>query len=279
MVDLIYGRGITDLVREMPFYFNIFTGTLAYRLFHIKKPMYGSVDVNNVCNLHCTHCYWWLNRKLEDEISAEKWREVARDVFRKNHIFEITLVGGEPLLARQLRYLGREGVERVVVNASHLSEQIEEFCSELEGVKSVESSMVFSPPWTPDKMSEDAKFVGLDAYKQAIVAAASDQTVYTNCFDIGWPYAMSRVLRNSTFEMWETAGNPAAPNRPGEGGITFRKGDESFIRYCDTPPTVGAEGDLLAGCLYAGTSVDGITSVRPAAEIVSSLWAEAQSLL
>lgn len=117
------------------------------------------------------------------------------------------------------------------------------------------------------------------AYKQAIVAAASDQTVYTNCFDIGWPYAMSRVLRNSTFEMWETAGNPAAPNRPGEGGITFRKGDESFIRYCDTPPTVGAEGDLLAGCLYAGTSVDGITSVRPAAEIVSSLWAEAQSLL
>lgn len=39
-----------------------------------------------------------------------------------------------------------------------VSEQIEEFCSELDGVKSVESSMVFAPPWTPDKMSEDAKF-------------------------------------------------------------------------------------------------------------------------
>ena len=39
-----------------------------------------------------------------------------------------------------------------------VSEQIEEFVSELDGVESVESSMVFTPPWTPDRMSEDAKF-------------------------------------------------------------------------------------------------------------------------
>src|SRR6476646_34569 len=39
-----------------------------------------------------------------------------------------------------------------------VSEQIEEFVGELDGVDSVDSSMVFQPPWTPDKMSEDAKF-------------------------------------------------------------------------------------------------------------------------
>ncbi|WP_205697498.1 metal-sulfur cluster assembly factor [Conexibacter sp. SYSU D00693] len=39
-----------------------------------------------------------------------------------------------------------------------VSEQIEEFVSELDGVESVESSMTFAPPWTPDRMSEDAKF-------------------------------------------------------------------------------------------------------------------------
>jgi metal-sulfur cluster biosynthetic enzyme len=39
-----------------------------------------------------------------------------------------------------------------------VSEQIEEFVGELEGVESVDSSMVFTPPWSPDKMSEDAKF-------------------------------------------------------------------------------------------------------------------------
>ena len=39
-----------------------------------------------------------------------------------------------------------------------VSEQIVEFVSEVEGVESVTPTMVFSPPWTPDKMSEDAKF-------------------------------------------------------------------------------------------------------------------------
>jgi metal-sulfur cluster biosynthetic enzyme len=39
-----------------------------------------------------------------------------------------------------------------------VSEQIEEFVGELEGVEAVESSMVFTPPWTPERMSEDAKF-------------------------------------------------------------------------------------------------------------------------
>jgi metal-sulfur cluster biosynthetic enzyme len=39
-----------------------------------------------------------------------------------------------------------------------VSEQIDEFVSELDGVTSVESTMTFTPPWTPDRMSEDAKF-------------------------------------------------------------------------------------------------------------------------
>jgi metal-sulfur cluster biosynthetic enzyme len=39
-----------------------------------------------------------------------------------------------------------------------VSEQIEEFVGELDGVGEVTSSMVFTPPWSPDKMSEDAKF-------------------------------------------------------------------------------------------------------------------------
>ena len=39
-----------------------------------------------------------------------------------------------------------------------VSEQIEEFVSELDGVTRVHPSMTFSPAWTPDKMSEEAKF-------------------------------------------------------------------------------------------------------------------------
>jgi metal-sulfur cluster biosynthetic enzyme len=39
-----------------------------------------------------------------------------------------------------------------------VTEQMQEFVSELEGVESVYPKMTFSPPWSPDRMSEDAKF-------------------------------------------------------------------------------------------------------------------------
>jgi len=39
-----------------------------------------------------------------------------------------------------------------------VTEQMIEFVSEVEGVTEVVPSMVFTPPWTPEKMSEDAKF-------------------------------------------------------------------------------------------------------------------------
>jgi len=39
-----------------------------------------------------------------------------------------------------------------------VKEQIEEFSMELEGVESVASELIFTPPWTPERMSEDAKF-------------------------------------------------------------------------------------------------------------------------
>jgi metal-sulfur cluster biosynthetic enzyme len=39
-----------------------------------------------------------------------------------------------------------------------VSEQIDEFVGELDGVRNITSEMVFTPPWSPEKMSEDAKF-------------------------------------------------------------------------------------------------------------------------
>jgi Fe-coproporphyrin III synthase len=122
MVDLIYGRGITDLLREMPFYISIFKKMTAYRLFKTKQPMYGSVDVNNVCNLHCTHCYWWLNRKEEEQdMSVEDWRRIIREKFNKQHILLTTLVGGEPTLRPEIIQVFCEEMPKrvcVVTNAT-----------------------------------------------------------------------------------------------------------------------------------------------------------------
>jgi Fe-coproporphyrin III synthase len=99
MVDLVYGRGVTDIVREIPLYFSILEKYIGIKLFHRKPAMYGSVDVINVCNLHCTHCYWWLNRKNEDQdLSADEWKQIIRRTFKKQKIFVVTLVGGEPTM-------------------------------------------------------------------------------------------------------------------------------------------------------------------------------------
>jgi metal-sulfur cluster biosynthetic enzyme len=39
-----------------------------------------------------------------------------------------------------------------------VTEQMKEYVGELDGVQEVHPKMTFSPPWTPDMMSEDAKF-------------------------------------------------------------------------------------------------------------------------
>ena len=39
-----------------------------------------------------------------------------------------------------------------------VSDQMKEFVGELDGVEEVHPRMTFNPPWTPDRMSEDAKF-------------------------------------------------------------------------------------------------------------------------
>ena len=39
-----------------------------------------------------------------------------------------------------------------------VSEQMKEFVGDMEGVTAVHPKMVFDPPWSPEKMSEDAKF-------------------------------------------------------------------------------------------------------------------------
>ena len=39
-----------------------------------------------------------------------------------------------------------------------VAEQMEEFVGELDGVTAVHSKMTFTPAWTPERMSEEAKF-------------------------------------------------------------------------------------------------------------------------
>jgi MoaA/NifB/PqqE/SkfB family radical SAM enzyme len=94
----IMGRRPRQLIQETPCYIHLFSKFLSYRLFGKKSPLYGSADIINVCNLHCTHCYWWLNRKENEELTVDQWNQIIQDKFKKQHVYMVTLVGGEPML-------------------------------------------------------------------------------------------------------------------------------------------------------------------------------------
>ena len=126
--------------------------------------------------------------------------------------------------------------------------------------------------------SEEIPLVAL--YKERVVEASETDTVYGIVFDIDWPDAPHRALRNSTVRRWEEAGRPRPGGRPGEGEVVaaWPSGDP-ILRYSDALPKPGMTGDLEALALYAGQSAGLVKDVRPAGEIVRSLAAEAERIL
>jgi MoaA/NifB/PqqE/SkfB family radical SAM enzyme len=64
-----------------------------------KTPIFAIIDINNICNLKCKHCYWWLTRDNEKpKLSTDDWKKIIYHYFKKNHILQVNLVGGEPML-------------------------------------------------------------------------------------------------------------------------------------------------------------------------------------
>jgi len=118
-------------------------------------------------------------------------------------------------------------------------------------------------------------------YKQAILNAAEDDTVYTRLFDKGWPNAPHRVLRNSTTTRSDSAsGGSGLQEKPGEQEIVGRAEDGTPItRYADAEPLSGTTGDIEAMSLYAGQSCGVIRDVPPAATLVADLWEETRGVL
>ena len=113
-------------------------------------------------------------------------------------------------------------------------------------------------------------------YQRLLVASSGADTVYSTLFDLGWPNAPMRTLRNSTVLAWEAAGRPAPPERPGEGALIARRGaGPPLPRYHFAAPTREALGDVEAMALYAGEGTGLVRAVEPAATIVAELAAGA----
>jgi nitronate monooxygenase len=112
-----------------------------------------------------------------------------------------------------------------------------------------------------------------DDYRHRVInATETDVQWYADLFDVGWPDAPHRVIRNSTAKAWEAAGRPPTGSRPGEGDVIahFASGEE-IVRYEPAAPMVGTIGALEALSLWAGQSVALARQTQPAAEIVAEL--------
>jgi NAD(P)H-dependent flavin oxidoreductase YrpB (nitropropane dioxygenase family) len=110
-------------------------------------------------------------------------------------------------------------------------------------------------------------------YLAAVLRAATSDSVLTGLFDIGWPDAPHRVLRNDTLDRWETAGRPLPGRRPGEGQVIASRRGRPVVRYSDEQPTRHTEGDIESMALYAGTSVGAVHRIDDAAAITERLLA------
>lgn len=110
--------------------------------------------------------------------------------------------------------------------------------------------------------------------RRLIEAVETDAQWYPDLFAIGWPDAPHRVIRNSTAELWESAGRPPLGSRPGEGDVIAHFGSgEAIVRYSTAAPMVGTTGDVDALSLWAGQSVGLVREPQTAAEIVAELVA------
>ena len=111
-------------------------------------------------------------------------------------------------------------------------------------------------------------------------ATEKDTTYLPNLFDIGWPDAPHRVLRNSTVDRWEDAGYPVGGDRPGENEvIAVSKSRGPIVRYRSITASSDMEGDIEAMPLWAGQSVALVNKAQPAAQILQEIVAEASAVL
>ena len=117
-------------------------------------------------------------------------------------------------------------------------------------------------------------------YRRLLFAADETGTErYDDLFDIGWPDAPHRVLRNSTTAAWEAAGGPRSGTRPGEGEVVAESPTGGkVLRYACHTPRADLQGDIEALSMWAGQGVGIVRRVMPAAEIVREIAEEARAV-
>jgi NAD(P)H-dependent flavin oxidoreductase YrpB (nitropropane dioxygenase family) len=118
-------------------------------------------------------------------------------------------------------------------------------------------------------------------YRERLLRANENDTVFLeNLFDVGWPNAPHRTLRNQTVEAWESVGRPPAGRRPGEGEVIAKSQSSGpIVRYQSCTASTDTDGDIDALPLWAGQSVGLVSKRQSAGDIVREIADEARLIV
>lgn len=117
--------------------------------------------------------------------------------------------------------------------------------------------------------------LGHEIYKKALVSANTEDTVLTTCMNKGFGNTTHRILRNSTFEMWEAAGCSSVGARPGEEDTIAKHGDDHEVeRYSINSPGNQYRGNIEAMANYAGKGVTDIKDIPSVGGLIDRIWKE-----
>jgi metal-sulfur cluster biosynthetic enzyme len=78
--------------------------------------------------------------------------ELGMDIVDLGLLYDVEVTGPKVKVSYSLTSMGCPA-------GAMIQEDIERVVRELPGVEDVESELTFEPPWSPERMSEDAKFI------------------------------------------------------------------------------------------------------------------------
>ncbi|GAB4309284.1 MAG: radical SAM protein [Myxococcota bacterium] len=72
-------------------------GYLVEKLVNGGMPASASIELTSLCNFRCLHCYLGAKRDEEKTLTADKWKEILREMADAGCL-SLLITGGEPLL-------------------------------------------------------------------------------------------------------------------------------------------------------------------------------------
>ena len=90
--------------------------------------------------------------EIVEALHAVEDPELGMDIVDLGLLYDVEVEGSAVRVSYTLTSMGCPA-------GAMIQEDIDRVVSELPGVDQVQSELTFEPPWTPDRMSDDAKFI------------------------------------------------------------------------------------------------------------------------